>query len=135
MLFSKRCLQSGPNLKKLDYNYVTSCPSVRPSVHPCVCHGLETVNISITVVARRAKFGTQVGCWRPVIVSEFQPAVSNGERVARESLKFFGLRRCPSMLHVFLESDCSLPFLSGFFTDPGHMSRKIRKFRTDKFDT
>ena len=43
-------------------------------------------NNSITVVARRAKFGTQVGCSRPITVLEFPLAVSNGERVARESL-------------------------------------------------
>ena len=80
-------------------NYVVSvCPSVRPSVR---LSWFRNANNSTTVGARRAKFGTQVGCWLPVIVLEFQPAVSNGERVARESLKFFGLRRRPSMLHVF----------------------------------
>ena len=34
-----------------------------------------------------------------------------------------------------LDSDCSLPFLSVFYSDPGYMSRRIQMLRTDKFDT
>ena len=71
------------------------------------------------------KFGTQVRCWRPVIVLEFQPAVSNGERVARESLYFFRAPALPINAARVLESDCSLPFLKGFSLTRDTWAEKI----------
>ena len=55
--------------------------------------GLKANNSTIVVVMRM-KINTQVCWWRPVIVLEFQRTASNGERVARESLKLLRLWRC-----------------------------------------